>query len=285
MTIPAPSVDFIFLPVAEKMGFFAQEGLDVQVSLTTPQAGIQAMVAGQYQFGGAVGSAQSAAAKGLPVRVVAAYQTRPSYRIFARMPATSLRDLVGKKIAISALGGAADILLRSALVAEGVDPTTVTIIPLQGGTTAEAALKSGTVDAAQIGNSGLAAAQRNKDWTELNVYSNVQLISVGVVTSLKVIDEQPDVIRSMLRATTRAVDYMNNNKDGTVKIMQEYLKMSTADAADTYDASIGAGDFDLTTGKASDELITNSLKIVQESLKLPNAIPGNQVFDFSFVAS
>src|SRR4051812_15394400 len=108
-TLPSQGMDFVFAAVGQQRGLFREEGLDVAVEQAVATIGIPAVVSGQYDFTGSVGSAQSAILQGAPLKVVMVAQDRPAYGFFARPGLTSIQDLKGKALGITTAGSAAQI--------------------------------------------------------------------------------------------------------------------------------------------------------------------------------
>src|SRR5262249_5399553 len=93
------------LYVALEKGYYSAEGLDVQLSEGNgAKSGLRARAGGNEKFGyGRAVAAAGATSQGLPVKVVALYQTSAPMAVIA-FPDTPLKgpkDLEGKRLAIS----------------------------------------------------------------------------------------------------------------------------------------------------------------------------------------
>src|SRR5262249_13131554 len=84
VTIASRGTGFVYFAVGQEKGFYYDEGLNVILETAAPITGIQAMIAGQYQFSGNGGSGQTAAAQNAPVKIVAVFQSRPAYGFYAQ---------------------------------------------------------------------------------------------------------------------------------------------------------------------------------------------------------
>jgi len=93
------------LYVALEKGYYKAEGLDVQLSEGNgAQNVLKALAAGNEKFGyGPAVAAATAISQGLPVKVVALYQTRAPMGViaFPETPLNQPKDLEGKRLAIS----------------------------------------------------------------------------------------------------------------------------------------------------------------------------------------
>ena len=72
----------------------------------------------------------------------------------------------------------------------------------------------------------------------------------GLIASAKKIKERPDEIRRAIKASIKANRYIRQNRDGTLPIMAEWLKIDSAMAAATYDSSVRTFSEDLNLPEA-----------------------------------
>ncbi len=147
--------DFNYLPltIAERLGYFAAEGLDVQVrELPEPGQALQALQSAAVQ---ALSGPYSAS-----VMLRSRSQSFPSIVLQGRAPqlvlgvprnskATlrDLRGLQGRKIAVTGLGSASQRLVLSLLSMSRMAPGSVQFVPLSSPSAAIASFRSGMVDA------------------------------------------------------------------------------------------------------------------------------------------
>src|SRR5919106_1602194 len=136
--------------IARDRGFFREEGLEAEFVFMKAIQTVQAMLAGGVDFGTATGTAISAAVSGVDVRVILALTDKPSFDLVALPSITSLPQLRGKKIGISAVGSLTEILARQILIANKIPPEQVTFLPLGTSDVTYLALKAGTVDATML---------------------------------------------------------------------------------------------------------------------------------------
>jgi len=115
--------------VAVKKGFFAEEGLEVELSPGGPNAAtVPPVVTGQAALGQFSDSAQLllARAAGVPVKIIACgFRMAPfSFYSLPRAPIRSVQDMVGKRIGIQPT---ARFVLDAILAKNNIDPDTLTI--------------------------------------------------------------------------------------------------------------------------------------------------------------
>ena len=70
---PAPLGHFITLPLAQKKGFFREEGIEAEMILLRGPATQAAILNGEIDYFPGIGAMVSAAVAGVPVKVVACY--------------------------------------------------------------------------------------------------------------------------------------------------------------------------------------------------------------------
>jgi len=153
IAIPSIVIDFAPLWIAREKGFFRDERVDAEITYIQGNIrGVQSLLAGDVQVGIA-GSAGPIAARaaGEDTIIVAVPMNRLDYTFVARQPVKNPSDLNGKKIGIGSVGGSDEVATRIALEHLGVDPASVTKLQIGGSAERLAALRSGSIDAANIG--------------------------------------------------------------------------------------------------------------------------------------
>ena len=120
----SPSTDNVLLPIAQKRGFLAQHGIEVEIiALRGGVQMAQALLSDSLQFAQMAGSVvvRSVLAGGDLV-MIAGFVNRISYLMVSRPNINGMKDLTGKKIATASIGGSVDSVLRLGLKASGIDP-------------------------------------------------------------------------------------------------------------------------------------------------------------------
>ena len=269
--------------IARDRGFFREEGLEPEFIFMKAIQTVQAMLAGGVDFGTATGTAISAAVNGADVRVVFALTDRPSFDLVATPSITSVQQLRGKKLGISAVGSLTEILARQILIANKVPPEQVTFLPLGTSDVTYIALKAGIIDATmvQIPQNFLAIDEGfRKLASGADVYRAVQ---GGLTTTKTIISERPELVTKMIRATQRALRYIRNDK----KFALEFIKGPYLDlgkererfAERVYDAAV---QYYLLPGTVDEKLQREMITVAAQRVKLLQPVPPERVFDFSF---
>ncbi|MCW7538200.1 ABC transporter substrate-binding protein [Aquabacterium sp. A7-Y] len=147
------TIYYLPLTIAERKGFFKDEGLNVEVTdFNGGSKALQALVGGSADM--AAGSFEhvvAMAAKGQPIQS-AMVLGRHAGVVLALSPeraATyrSPKDLAGARIGVTAPGSGTHMFLNSWMTRNGVDPKSVSIVGVGSGAAAVAAIRSKQVDA------------------------------------------------------------------------------------------------------------------------------------------
>ncbi len=137
------------LYVAADRGFFAQEGLNVElIAMRNATIQVQALIAGDLQFNhSSVDSTARAFTAGAPLRFIGAAQHKPSFRLLAGKDVKDWNSLRGKFVAAGAPGGLTHALLAAMLDAQGLKKGDYDILSMGLDSDRAGALKAGRVQA------------------------------------------------------------------------------------------------------------------------------------------
>jgi len=104
-------------------GFYRAEGLDALLIQAGMLPGIQGLVGGSFHFSQILGQGAGGILRGLPLKIVMVFDTRPLNWLYASKNINTLQDLKGgKQIAVSSFGAALDQMTRELLTKHGIDP-------------------------------------------------------------------------------------------------------------------------------------------------------------------
>ncbi len=221
-----PSVQFAPFYVGIEKGFFAEEGIDLQLAHGFENDYLKLVGVDEVQF--MVGSGDQVVlgrGQGLPVRYVMAWYTRYPVVVFAKDAAqiTVPADLRGKRIGLPGLFGANYVALRGILAAGGLSEQDVTLESI--GFTQAAAISEGRVDAAvdYAVNGPVILGLAGESTTQIGLDDYLAIPSNGLVTNEQTLTDRPELVAAMVRATLRAVAYTLANPDEAFAIALKFV--------------------------------------------------------------
>lgn len=276
---PSFDISVVSLFVAQDKGYFREEGLEPLFILATPGVGVNGLIAGSFDFSAAGGSASTAIARNLPLKVLLIHTFKPGFWIFAREN-LSPSQLRGKKIAVSTFGSLVHTLARLGLKKLGVDPDKEVVMMASGTDDVRfLALKSGAVDAA-VFNAPTSVKARRDGLKEIVFLGNeVYGLSGGVVTHAKMIETRPETVLKFVTGAVKGLKYFLTNREGVIPILAKYMRMNTEMVKEVYDTTIQTFTTDGTRGQ---DFMISEAQIQAAGLGLKELPPPERPFDLSF---
>ena len=278
--VPVLDVTQSALYVAHDRGYYQKEGLDVELILMRGGVANQALIAGNVDFTTVPTAGLQAALQGAPLKVVLSTFHKPMFWLYARPEIRSIKDLSGKKVAVSGLGAAGDSALRELIKKNGMDENREVAI-LAIGTTATrlSALSAGVVDAAMMTfPHNITAADSGFRELLSFIASDIIQLQGAIVTREGLLGSEPGVVEKFLRATIKGIIYYSSNRSGAVPILASNTQSQEALAAKVYDLVKPA----LTPeGILSDDLQKRVMTPLLDRVNKRDVAPG-RFFDFTF---
>jgi NitT/TauT family transport system substrate-binding protein len=283
--IAATSVGFLPIYAAHQRGFYRDEGLDLEIILMSLAAANNAFFKGEIEYSAGLTGLALAAARNYPAKILIFTVAKPLQSFVSRREIKEPRELKGKKVAGSSPGGSATILAYQALKHFGLDPgKDVQVLPMGGsGAGRLAVLEQGVVDAALLSVPENILAL-NKGYNELIFLGDVvSFPQNGFGTSVTRIQQQPDEVYRMVRATLRGLQFVTDeaNREQARDVMMKQWRVSDQKLATEM---LGY----LKRGLAKDAVISPQavqyfIDLTRETSNVTQPISGAQVVDFSFL--
>ena len=102
----------------------------------------------------------------------------------------------------------------------------------------------------------------------------------GLVASVRKIKEAPDEIKRVIKAGIKANRYIHQNRDGTIQVMMEWLKINKEIAAATYDSVASAFNED---GSLSEKGLRLAIDEAKRIGKVDRDVAFSEVADLSIL--
>src|SRR5580765_4115559 len=115
--------------IAIEKGYFADEGLAIEIVKAGGGGATPALLSGDLQYSTSAASALSAMLLGAPLKIIYTNADRTDYELWSTTPEVrALADVVGKTIGVQSRGDTMEIAVRMALQQEGIDPDAVSYV-------------------------------------------------------------------------------------------------------------------------------------------------------------
>lgn len=210
-----------FLFLGNPLGFFEEEGVDVEFGTAPGSAAtLQLLATGQVDLG-YIGMDVLILAKAnnpeLPVKAVYLQDRGNIYEIVVPKDSgiESVADLDGKTIGVANLASGAIPKLKGMLAEAGLDPNrSVGLIPVGNGAQAAAALRTGRVDALSLFRAQHALIETLG--FEFDYFTR-EAPSAVIAANTTFLEENPDVAASVLRAVVQSSTFAQANPEAAVR--------------------------------------------------------------------
>ena len=238
---PDLAAQFVPLPLGEKRGFFKEEGIQGEFIRIRPAISSAAMISGELDYDTVLGNGIGAAIRGLPVKVVACYLPATPIALIARPEFKSIPELKGKAIGLNTFGGTLESIARLMVKHSGLDPDKDVKFLATGTVDSRFASMKQGLTAATLGSPPLDFLGRRLGFVVLaRAQELFNFPASGLVASVKKIKEAPDEVKRVIKAGIKANRYIHQNRDGTIQVMMEWLKINKEIATATYDSVANA---------------------------------------------
>ncbi|MBI4762185.1 MAG: ABC transporter substrate-binding protein [Chloroflexota bacterium] len=221
-----PNIQYAPFYAAIEKGYFKEAGFEIEFDYSFETKGVELVAAGELPF--AVVSGEQvllARAQGLPVTYVTAWYQQYPVSVVAKSEANVLvpQDLKGKKIGLPGLFGANYIGLRALLNAGKLTEADVTLDAI--GFNQVEAIAAGQQDiiVGYSANEPIQLRARGIAVTEIRVADYAQLASNGLLTSEKMIAENPEMVRAFVGAFLKGLQYTLDHPDEAFTLSAAYI--------------------------------------------------------------
>ncbi|MDR6770486.1 ABC transporter substrate-binding protein [Azospirillum sp. BE72] len=231
-----PLLYYLPLTLAERLGYFKEAGLNVEISDFGGGAkSLQALIGGSADVvTGAYDHTIQMQAKGQPIVAVAQLGRYPGIVLAAVNKAgtiKSVNDLKGKKVGVTAPGSSTNFMLNYVLTSMGMKPEDASVIGVGGGPSAIAAIKRGEIDAIVNLDPVISQAQADGDITVLldtrtekgtmDVYGGPYPAAV-LYMKPDFIKENPKTTQALTDVFVRTMLWLNKaSTDDVLKVLPE----------------------------------------------------------------
>ena len=269
------------LPLAQIKGFFNEEGLQAELIRLRSAVVLPALTSGEIDYHTVVSPAVNAALRGIPIRVVACFTPGLTTAIIARPEIKTIQDLKGKTIGLNSIGGGLESTVRMMLKHYGLDPDKdVKFLATGGVETRFAALKQG-LTVATAGSTPVDYLGKKFGYVVLaRAYELFSYPNTGLVAGVKKIKENPDQLKRVIKAGIKANRYLLQNREGTIQVMMQWMRIDKDTATATYDGSVKSFNDDGSVSEAGLRIVIDEAR---KAANITREVAINEVADFSIL--
>jgi NitT/TauT family transport system substrate-binding protein len=243
--------------VPQAMGFWKEEGLDVQVQLANGSGpAMQQLIAGQVV--GSVGGVPPAMAlinKGAPIITAASINSRNIYYpvTLESSAIKTIADMKGAKVGITSAASSNVYWIKSMLQKHGLDPDKdITLVSVGSGPAALQALTSGRIDVLQLFEA--AYDQIELSGTKLRRFDqdpdfNALAFTFGMMVRLDTFNADPDLLVKVLRGIAKGIVYAKAHPEDAVRMHWKVYPLAKPQ------------------GVSDDKALANDVVIIKSALK------------------
>ncbi|HYY25963.1 MAG TPA: ABC transporter substrate-binding protein [Candidatus Udaeobacter sp.] len=215
--------------VASDYGLFQRQGLQVQLLYIGGGSVVtQALLGGDVQFVrlGANAVVQ-ASMRGANLKMIANTINTLVFSLMSRPEIQSAKDLKGKKIGVTRLGGSTDFALELALKKWGLRRgTDIAVLQTGGMPQLLGAITAGIVDA------GVISPPTNLSAAKLGLRELVDFGEIGITypnsplaTTQLLLEKNRNTALRVLRAYCEGIHRVRTDREGTIKVLAKYTKV------------------------------------------------------------
>jgi NitT/TauT family transport system substrate-binding protein len=260
--------------VAQARGIFKEEGLEVEFVQINPRLGAMAVLNGDVTFTTSFVSTFRGIVQGLPMKTVFILLKKGTYYLMVRPEIIkNIQDLKGKKLGVTAVNGGDHIIGKELLRSNGVDPSLVQATAVGDPSLRFQAVLSGLVEAVSVPPPYDLTLER-QGLKAIAGPPEVGVPSSGLFAADRLLKENPQILKSTIRALLKANRFIEENRQETLRIMAQYVPQPLEIAARSYDVELKALAKD---GTMTDAEIEGQMERLADKKR-----PLDEIRDFSF---
>ena len=223
--------------VAASKGFFREEGMDVEIIQANPRLGVMALMNGDVSFTGTFVSTVRGILSGFPMKIVLVMFKKGVYYLIAHPSVKDIQDLKGKKLGVSSIRGSDHLVAEELLKSKGFNPGQLQPVALGDTSVRLQSVLTGAVEVTALSPPHDLMAQKSGAKV-LAGPPQIGMPASGMITSDRLIKENPQFVRRGVRALLKANRFIDENRAETIKVLLQWVKQTPEIAARSYDVEL-----------------------------------------------
>jgi ABC-type nitrate/sulfonate/bicarbonate transport system substrate-binding protein len=274
------SASYISMHIANKRGFYTEEGMSVEIILMAGLTSTRALIGNSVELGSA--SNPTAAVQGAKLKILMVFNDKPPGMLIAQPGIKSVGELRGKRLGGSTVGSLEYGWMKELLPKFGLQlEKDVTFVPVGSTSTRFTALRAGTIDASPLSPPSNFLAQDAGFPVLLRTADHLEDIQASIVATDERLARQGDLVRRFLRATVKGQRfYLANRQDGITAIMEFTRHKDRELMARVYDEHMKTVARDGTIPERLQQIVIDRSKRLTG---VTRDVRPEEIFDFSFI--
>lgn len=279
MTHSSESISITPLLYGIEKGLYRKEGIDLQFRILRGDLAVSAMVSGRevdYMYG--AGTAFLAAARGASLKILSHDFKSVLFYLMAQPNIQSPKELKGKKIAVSSLGGTGAASARASLMALGLDPERdMTFIVIGAASIRMAAMESGSVQAA-IMPVPWNIRMKQKGFKELIFAGKIMSQPLtGIATTKEKIEKKPGQVKKVLRGFLNSLKAVRQERKELTEFIGRKFNLEPQVADEAYGIVLQTLSED---GTVSQKVLQELLEQIKKETEVKREIVVTDIVDY-----
>jgi ABC-type nitrate/sulfonate/bicarbonate transport system substrate-binding protein len=233
--------------IAKEGGYYQKYGLEVTLQFGVHPTGIAMLVSGEGQMvNSSLEQLMQASTKDGSFTLIGSSLNRGTFALMARKDVAGVRDLKGKRVAVSQIGDAPYGYVVALLAKSGLTPRDVQWIPVGTDVSGRAAaLEGGRADATMLTAPAYFRLEDAGYKTLANLAQQADIFaSTGHLMRKSVVASDPKLAESLIEAQAEAIKRFYADKAFAVKAYLAYDRQPQADVERIYDLYAGPNLFE-----------------------------------------
>jgi len=285
MSYVVPTVNYGALFVAADKGYFAQEGIEVEMVQAGGGVATPALIAGDLQFSGSPSVAISANMKGAHLKAIFVGSDQSGFQLWVQPEIKKFEDLKGKQIGIISRGDTTEIGLRYILAKRNLPDDFLAYTPLGPGIARVAAIQSGSFPGALIDTSQVADMKKAQKLGKLHMLidlnKEVHMVFGGYATSDALIASNRSLVERTVLALMKGLAVVRSDRASTVASLVKHGASQDAAEQNYTDFAQTMSPTAVTTD--ADQALELRVRAEMLGIDPKSLAPPSAFFDFSFV--
>jgi NitT/TauT family transport system substrate-binding protein len=224
------------LEMGRRAGIFRKNGLDLEVVYVNSGSLLnQALIAGTFDVSFSQGSeSMLAKLRGADMRITAVVANRFNHVYLTAPTITSIKQLKGKKVAVSRFGSGSHFQSNLALKEGGLDPDKdVTVLQIGNSGARMAAILSGTVDGTIIAGDFVPRAKKEgfnivADLADSKI--DYPFLSLNMMGSY--IDRNPKMVKALIKGMAESITVLQTDTNAAKAVVRSVLRTDDTETLD-----------------------------------------------------